>query len=162
MADSLVEHDRLDLAREIMRRAGKLGTDILLPVDLVVTDDLGNPTTIETVSADQIPAAGKAVDIGPASRESIGLVVADAGAIFWNGPLGVFERPPFDKGTVSVAAAIGTSPGQSVIGGGETVAAASRAGVLDKLNHVSTGGGASLELLAGKVLPGVAALEVKE
>ena len=103
---------------------------------------------------------GKAVDIGPASCRQIADAVAGAGTIFWNGPLGVFEKPPFETGTVAVAAAIGAAAGQSVIGGGETVAAASRAGVIDQLSHVSTGGGASLELLAGKTLPGVAALEV--
>jgi phosphoglycerate kinase len=162
MAESLVERDRLDLAREIMRRARELDTEVLLPVDLVVTDDLANPTTIDTVVPAGIPAGGRAVDIGPASRERIERAVSNAGAIFWNGPLGVFEKPPFDEGTVAAALAIGASAGLSVIGGGETVAAASRAGVLGNLSHVSTGGGASLELLAGKVLPGVAALEVKE
>ena len=162
MADSLVEQERLDLAREIMHRATEQGTEILLPVDLVVTDDLDSPTTIETVPVSEIPARGKAVDIGPETRERITKLVSTAGSIFWNGPLGVFEKPPFDAGTVAVATAIGGSPGQSVIGGGETVAAASRAGVLEALSHVSTGGGASLELLAGKTLPGVAALEVKE
>jgi phosphoglycerate kinase len=161
MAESLVERDRLDLAREIMRRARELDTEVLLPVDLVVTDDLANPTTIDTVVPAGIPAGGRAVDIGPASRERIERAVSNAGAIFWNGPLGVFEKPPFDEGTVAAALAIGASAGLSVIGGGETVAAASRAGVLGNLSHVSTGGGASLELLAGK-LPGVAALEVKE
>jgi phosphoglycerate kinase len=162
MADSLVEQDRLELAREIMRRASEQGTEIVLPLDLVVTDDLDSPTTIETVPVGRVANGVKAVDVGPASRERIAQVVAGAGTIFWNGPLGVFEKPPFDEGTVAAAAAIGASPGQSVIGGGETVAAAARAGVLNELNHVSTGGGASLELLAGKVLPGVAALEVKE
>jgi phosphoglycerate kinase len=160
LADSLVEHDRLELARGILARAEGQDTDVILPSDLVVTDDLDQPGSIETVAANAVPPGGRAVDLGPVSRESAARVTATAGTIFWNGPLGVFEKPPFDEGTVAIARAIGASPALSVIGGGETVAAAVRAGVKNDLSHVSTGGGASLELLAGKILPGVAALEV--
>ena len=100
-----------------------------------------------------------AVDIGPTTRNSAAQVIAQCRTVFWNGPMGVFEHPPFDAGTVAVAGALAECKGFTVIGGGETVAAARRAGVIDKLGHVSTGGGASLEFLAGKTLPGVAVLE---
>ena len=162
LADSLVEHDRLDLARQILARAETLGAAVLLPTDLVVTDNIDRPTSIETVDVDAVQTGWRAVDLGPASRACAASTIAAAGTIFWNGPLGVFEKPPFDEGTVAVARAIGASAALSVIGGGETVAVAVRAGVRENLSHISTGGGASLELLAGKTLPGVAALEVIE
>ncbi len=159
MADSLVEPERLDMAREILSRAGRQGIEVVLPSDLVVTDDLEDPQRVETVRADRLPAGTRAVDIGEESQERIAEALATARTVFWNGPMGVFEVPPFDRGTVAAAEAVAATSGFSVIGGGETVAAASRAGVLDRLGHVSTGGGAALELLAGKSLPGVAALE---
>ena len=106
-----------------------------------------------------VPAGRKALDIGPATREAFAAVVSTARTLFWNGPMGVFERPPFDAGTRAVAAAVGSCSGYTVIGGGETVAAAHQAGVAERIGHVSTGGGASLEFLAGRVLPGVEILE---
>ena len=159
MAASLVEPDRLELARDILRRAGDRGVEVVLPVDLVTADDLAAPRRIETVPAEQVPAGMKAVDIGPESRRRFAAAIAGARTLFWNGPLGVFERPPFDAGTREVAQALAAFAGFSVIGGGETVAAAHQAGVAAKIGHVSTGGGASLEFLAGKTLPGVAVLE---
>jgi phosphoglycerate kinase len=159
MAASLVEPDRLELARDILQRARGGGVEVTLPVDLVVTDDLAAPRRIETVAADRVPAGLKAVDIGPQSRRQFAAVIGGARTLFWNGPLGVFERPPFDAGTREVAQALAACPGFSVIGGGETVAAVRQAGVAGRIGHVSTGGGASLEFLAGKVLPGVAVLE---
>ena len=162
MAASLFEPDRLELARDILRRAGDRGVRVVLPVDLVAimaTDDLAAPRRIETVPAEHVPAGRKAVDIGPESRQRFAAAIAGARTLFWNGPLGVFEHPPFDAGTREVAQALAASAGFSVIGGGETVAAARQAGVAGKIGHVSTGGGASLEFLAGKTLPGVAALE---
>ncbi len=159
MAASLVEPDRLELARDILRRAGDRGVEVVLPVDLVTTDDLAAPRRIETVPAEHVPAGMKAVDIGPESRQRFAAAIAGARTLFWNGPLGVFERPPFDAGTREVAQALAACPGFSVIGGGETVAAARQAGVVGRIGHVSTGGGASLEFLAGKTLPGVAVLE---
>jgi phosphoglycerate kinase len=156
---SLFEPDRLDLAREILSRAKAQGTQVLLPRDLVVTDHLDSPGRIETVSADKVPAGMKAVDVGPETRKAFAAAIGRARTLFWNGPLGVFEKHPFDAGTRAVAQALAACPGFSVIGGGETVAAAKAAGVADKIGHVSTGGGASLELLAGKTLPGVAVLE---
>jgi phosphoglycerate kinase len=156
---SLFEPDRVDLAKEILERARARGTEVLLPGDLVVTDNLDAPGRIETVPAGRIPAGLKAVDIGPETRKAFAAAVGRARTLFWNGPLGVFEKPPFDAGTREVAQALESCPGFSVIGGGETVAAAKQAGAVDRIGHVSTGGGASLEFLAGKTLPGVAVLE---
>jgi phosphoglycerate kinase len=162
LADSLVERERLELAREIVARAAELGIEMLLPSDLVVTDDLDRPGRIETVPADRVPAGTKAVDVGPDTRRAFAAALERARTVFWNGPLGVFEKPPFDAGTQEVAASLAGARERGafkVTGGGETVAAARAAGVVDAIGHVSTGGGASLELLAGKELPGLAVLE---
>jgi phosphoglycerate kinase len=156
---SLFEPDRVGLAKEILARAEARGIEVVLPVDVVVTDDLDRPTRTETVAADAIPAGLKAVDVGPETRRAFAAAIGRARTLFWNGPLGVFEKPPFAAGTRAVAEALAGCPGFSVIGGGETVAAVKAAGVAGRIGHVSTGGGASLELLAGKVLPGVAVLE---
>ena len=156
---SLYEPDRLDLAREILARAEARGMKVLLPGDLVVTDDVAAPSWIDTVPSDAVPDGGKAVDIGPASRQRFASAIAECRTLLWNGPLGVFEKPPFDAGTREVALAVGRCPGFTVAGGGETIAAARETGMVDQLDHASTGGGASLEFLAGKTLPGVAILE---
>ncbi|HPA95313.1 MAG TPA: phosphoglycerate kinase [Thermoanaerobaculia bacterium] len=155
---SLVETERLGLAKAILESAAERGIEVLLPTDLVVTDSFEAPTRHETVAADAVPDGMLAVDIGPATREAFAAAVGRARTLFWNGPLGVFEKPPFDAGTRALAAALAACPGFTVIGGGETVAAARQAGVAERLGHVSTGGGASLEFLAGRELPGVAAL----
>ncbi|MFN7942269.1 MAG: phosphoglycerate kinase [Thermoanaerobaculia bacterium] len=155
---SLVESDRLDLARTILARAAERGTKVLLPIDLVVADDFDKPERIETVAAGAVPEGFLALDVGPATRRAFAGAVASAKTLFWNGPLGVFEKPPFDAGTRAVAEALATCSGFTLIGGGETVAAAHQAGVTERIGHVSTGGGASLEFLAGRELPGVAAL----
>ncbi len=159
MRRSLVETDRVELARELLRRAEESGVDVVLPTDVVATDDLDAPDRGETVAAAALPAGTLAVDIGPNTRAAIRAALADAGTIFWNGPMGVFEKPPFDEGTLAVAEAVSASPAFTVVGGGETVAAVVRAGVAGAIGHVSTGGGAALEFLAGKTLPGVAVLE---
>jgi phosphoglycerate kinase len=125
----------------------------------VVTESLDDPDSARTVRVDGIPSTGKAVDVGPETRKAFAEAVGRAKTLFWNGPLGVFEKPPFDAGTRAVAEALASCPGFSVIGGGETVAAAHQVGVTDRIGHVSTGGGASLEFLAGKELPGVKVLE---
>jgi phosphoglycerate kinase len=156
---SLVERDRLELAREIDRRAAERGIELLLPVDLVVADAFDAPGEIRTVEAGEVPRGFLALDVGPETRSRFAAAVARARTLFWNGPLGVFEKPPFDQGTRAVAEALADCPGFTVVGGGETVAAARQADVADRLGHVSTGGGASLEFLAGRTLPGVAALE---
>ena len=155
---SLVERDRLELASEILARAAERGIEFLLPTDLVVADAFEDPKEIHTVPVDGVPDGFLALDIGPATRAAFASAVASARTLFWNGPLGVFEKPPFDAGTRALALALGACSGFTLIGGGETVAAAHQAGVLEKLGHVSTGGGASLEFLAGRELPGVAAL----
>jgi phosphoglycerate kinase len=165
MGASLFEPERVKLAKQILERAKSGGIEVVLPSDLVVTDDLANPQRIETVPANAIPAGTKAVDVGPQTRQAFAAAIGRARTLFWNGPLGVFEKPPFDAGTRAVALALASCPGYSVIGGGETVAAvhqATAAGAAGRIGHVSTGGGASLELLAGKVLPGVAVLEKPE
>ncbi len=160
LKNSLVEADRLDLARAMLARAAAHGTSILLPDEFVVTDDLGQPLRIETVAATDVPDGMLAVDVGPDFARRIATALGSAGTVFWNGPLGVFENEAFAAGTLAAARAIAASPGYTVAGGGETVAAAKLAGVAERLDHISTGGGAALELLAGKTLPGVAALEV--
>ena len=160
LAASLVERDRLEMARTILATAAEKGVRVLLPADLVVTDSLDNPQRIETVAVSGVPAGTMAVDVGPETSAAFAAAVAGAATLFWNGPLGVFEKPPFDAGTRAVAEALASSTGFTVLGGGETVAAAHQAGVAERVSHVSTGGGASLEFLAGRALPGVVALEV--
>jgi phosphoglycerate kinase len=159
LAKSLVEHESLELARNILAAADKRDVQVMLPHQLVVTDDLADPQRIETVGVEAIPAGLMAVDVGPAFCARVAEAVAEAGTIFWNGPLGVFERAPFAAGTMAIARALTDSAAYTVVGGGETVAAAKMAGVAEALGFISTGGGAALELLAGKTLPGVAALE---
>ena len=159
MADSLVESDRIALAAEILEQAESRSVEVVLPEDLVVTDNLDAPTEVRTVLASEVPAGAKAVDVGERARKRVADSLRPAGTIFWNGPMGVFEKPPFDAGTLAVAEAIASGGAFSVIGGGETVAAAGRAGVTERIGHISTGGGASLELLAGKKLPGVEILK---
>jgi phosphoglycerate kinase len=156
---SLFERERLDTARDILERAQAAGIEVFLPVDVVATDDLEAPRRLETVPVDRLPAGLKAVDVGPATRHTFAAAVGRARTLFWNGPLGVFEKPPFDEGTRALAVAIAECRGFTVVGGGETVAAVRQAGVLGRIGHVSTGGGASLEFLAGKTLPGVEVLE---
>lgn len=154
---SLVERDRLDLARTILERAAAKGTEVLLPSDLVVTDSFDNPQVVQTVAAAEIPADFLAVDVGPRTREAFAAAVARAHTLFWNGPLGVFEKPPFDAGTRAVALALADCPGFTLIGGGDGRRSASgrcrrpHRPCLDRRR-------ASLEFLAGKALPGVAAL----
>jgi phosphoglycerate kinase len=161
LRDSLFEPDRVELARGILEDARQRGVEVLLPRDLVVADSLDDPQRVQTVPPGEVPAGTKALDIGPETRKAFAEAIGRARTLFWNGPLGVFEKPPFDAGTREVAQALASCPGFSVIGGGETVAAAHQAGVTDRIGHVSTGGGASLEFLAGRTLPGVAALEKK-
>jgi phosphoglycerate kinase len=158
MGRSLVERDRLDMAAGLLEAAAEQEVEVVLPSDVVVTDDVDAPSRVATVGVGQIPADSMAVDIGVHTRARLADAVAGAGTVFWNGPMGVFEKPPFDSGTVEIARAVAASAGFSVIGGGETVAAARRAEVSERIDHVSTGGGASLEYLAGKTLPGIEVL----
>lgn len=159
LRDSLYEKDQLEVAAGLLADATARGVRVLLPADLVVAPALDQPSAAQVVAADAVPLGTRAFDIGPATRESYIGAIASAKTLFWNGPLGVFEKPPFDAGTRAIAAALVSLDAYTVVGGGETVAAVHQAGVAEKIDHVSTGGGASLEFLAGKVLPGVAVLE---
>jgi phosphoglycerate kinase len=154
--NSLVEADKVDLAKEILATAGE---KILLPVDHVVAAELkeGVANSAVTVIADGLMG----LDIGPRTIEAFSAEIAKAKTIIWNGPMGVFEKPPFDKGTVALAKAVAESGAISVVGGGDSEKAIKSAGVADKISHISTGGGASLEFLSGIELPGVAALTNK-
>lgn len=153
---SLIEPDKIDLARDLMARAG---SKLHLPHDHVIVTELKKGAENRTV--DEISDDSMAVDIGPKTIAEYSQIVASAKTIIWNGPMGVFEKPPFDRGTVALAKAVAASGALSVVGGGDTEKAVKSAGVADKISHISTGGGASLEYLAGMELPGVAALPEK-
>lgn len=156
---SLVEDEMLPTARAVMDKAADRGIEVLIPNDVVVTDALDHPTKIEVVPADAIPSDLMVVDLGPESRQRYAVAIAGARTVFWNGPMGVFEVDAFAKGTLAVATAMAESSGFTVVGGGESVMAIRRAGVVDRIDHVSTGGGASLSFLTGDTLPALAALE---
>ncbi len=155
---SLVEDEMLDTARRVIRRCRDRGVDLLLPTDVVAADAIASPTRVETLPAGEIPADLMVVDLGPRSRERARQAVASARTVFWNGPMGVFEVEAFAAGTMAVAEAMAASDGFTVVGGGESVMAVKRAGLDDRIDHVSTGGGASLEFLTGETLPAVRAL----
>ncbi|MXX02244.1 MAG: phosphoglycerate kinase [Gemmatimonadetes bacterium] len=158
---SLLEDDRLGFASEILDRSADLGKPILLPVDHVVADSIDSGET--ALHVDQVPDGSMGLDIGPVTRRQFVETIGEAGTILWNGPMGVFEIEAFAEGTQEVAQAIAEATGRgavSIIGGGDTAAAVNALGLAGRMSHVSTGGGASLELLEGKVLPGVSVLEV--
>ena len=157
LGKSKVESDKLTVARNFLKRFETSKVEILLPSDLVVAPGLDSASG-EVVDAEQVPADRMALDIGPKTVSSFALRIATARTVFWNGPLGVFEKTPFAKGTIEVARAVANSRAISVVGGGDSVAAVHKAGVADKISHVSTGGGASLEFVEGQSLPGIAAL----
>jgi len=156
---SLVEDDKLDSARQISAAASERGVRLHLPVDHVVTLKLEPGAAHETLAIDD-PAIGDfmGVDIGPETAEAYRGLVAGAKTVIWNGPMGVFETPPFDAGTNVVAKAVAEVKGTTIVGGGDSVSAITKAGVADRITHISTGGGASLEFLGGRTLPGVEAL----
>lgn len=159
VGNSLLEEDRIEGARETLERAASLGSTVLLPVDHVIAKDLTEGTEARVTAGEEIEPGWKGLDIGPKTRDAFGRALADAKTVVWNGPMGVFENPAFAEGTFSVARAVAACPGFTVVGGGDSVSAVKKSGVADRIGHVSTGGGASLEFLEGKVLPGVAALE---
>lgn len=162
VGQSLVEDDKLELARDLVSKAKARGVDLLLPTDNVVIDKNaeGNPEP-RTCSVKEIGPTEAGLDIGPETVKRYTDRLRDAKTILWNGPMGVFERPPFDRGTRAIAEAVAASNGTTIVGGGDSVAAVSEAGVADRITHMCTGGGASLEFLAGKALPGVGALTNK-
>jgi len=155
---SLLEADRVPLAQDLLARADAAGVGLLLPVDAVITDRLEAEAPCQVVSVDAVPPDRLIADIGPATVQRFATALADARTILWNGPMGVFEIPTFAAGTRALAEAVAHSSGVKVIGGGDTVAAVEQTGTAKQMTHISTGGGASLELLEGRVLPGVAAL----
>jgi phosphoglycerate kinase len=158
---SLVEADRVDMAKTLLSRAGG---KLVLPDDALVASSLDDGATAKSVARDAIPPDQAMFDIGPASAKMFADEIARAKTVLWNGPMGVFEKPPFDRGTQAVAVALAhaTSRGATtIVGGGDSAAAVEQLHLADKMSHVSTGGGASLEFLEGKELPGVSALEDK-
>ena len=156
---SLVEEDKVPLAREILDVCKQSGKTIALPSDFVVAKSPDDGAGAKTVAVNRIPDDLMALDVGPRTLEQYARLLAPAKTIFWNGPMGVFEKPPFDAGTMGIAKIVAASRAVTVVGGGESVQAAHAAGVADKFTHVSTGGGASLEFLAEGRLPGIEALD---
>ncbi len=156
---SLVEKEMLETARAVLAAAAKRGVELVLPADVVVADAIENPQRVEVVASNAIPSELMVVDIGPEARARYRDVLAAARTVFWNGPMGVFEVAGFAAGTLAVAEALAASPAFSVVGGGESVMAVRRAGLSDDIDHVSTGGGASLQFITGEDMPAIAALE---
>lgn len=158
---SIIEEDKVALAKEILEEAAARGVKILLPTDVIVADKFDADAASKTVSVDSIPAEWLGLDIGPDSQEQFAKELRECRTIVWNGPMGVFEFPKFAQGTFNVAKTLADCTAQgatTIVGGGDSVAAVEQAGLAANMSHISTGGGASLELLEGKVLPGVAAL----
>ena len=162
---SLVDEEKISYCKEMMEKAESLGKTLLLPVDTVVAAEFPNPIDaeipVETVSADAIPANKMGLDIGEKTREIFADTVKTAKTVVWNGPMGVFENPILAKGTAAVAQALADTDATTIIGGGDSAAAVNILGFGDKMSHISTGGGASMEFLEGKILPGCAALDDK-
>jgi len=159
---SLVEEDKLDLAKALEAKAKERGVEFLLPTDVIVADNFAPDANTQTVDINSIPDGWMGLDIGPDSIKTFQTALADCQSVVWNGPMGVFEFEKFAKGTEAIAhslAEITAKGATTIIGGGDSVAAVEKVGVAEKMSHISTGGGASLELLEGKVLPGIAALD---
>ena len=162
---SLLDREKIDYCRDMLARAEEKGVKILLPIDCTVAKDFPNPIDapidVEIVSADAIPADMEGMDIGPATAELYANEVKSAKTVVWNGPMGVFENPTLAAGTIAVARALAETDATTIIGGGDSAAAVNTLGFGDKMSHISTGGGASLEFLEGKELPGIAAMSDK-
>ncbi len=156
---SLVEEDKVGLARDILREADSKGIKVLLPEDHIVAQEFSPDAPIKMVKNEEFPPGWVGMDIGPDTVGAFSEEILRARTILWNGPMGVFEMEPFSKGTKGIAQAVASSEATSIVGGGDTVAAVHQFGVAEKISHISTGGGATLELLEGKTLPGIAALE---
>ena len=162
---SLVDDTKLDYCKEMMAKAEKLGKKLLLPVDAAVAasfpDPIDAPIEVQNVAADQIPADQMGLDIGTETAKLYAEAVKSAKTVVWNGPMGVFENPTLAAGTIAVAKALADTDATTIIGGGDSAAAVNQLGFGDKMSHISTGGGASLEFLEGKELPGVMAADDK-
>ncbi len=160
---SLVDDEKLDYCKEMTAKAEKLGKKLLLPVDTVIAkgfpDPIDGPIEVSTVDADKIPSDMEGLDIGIKTRELFADAVKNAKTVVWNGPMGVFENPTLAQGTIAVAKALAETDATTIIGGGDSAAACNQLGFADKMSHISTGGGASLEFLEGKELPGVVAAD---
>ncbi len=165
IGNSLVDDEKLDYSKEMMAKAEKLGKKLLLPVDTTVASGFPNPIDaeieVEVVDADKIPADKEGLDIGTKTAELYADAVKSAKTVVWNGPMGVFENPILAKGTIAVAKSLAETSATTIIGGGDSAAAVNQLGFADKMSHISTGGGASLEFLEGKELPGVVAADDK-
>lgn len=159
---SICEDDKLDLARELMKKARAKGVNFLIPVDNVIGREYKEDTPFMRIYSDSIPDGWMGLDIGKTTQELYSKTILGAGTVIWNGPMGVSEWDNFASGTVAVANAIAESGAVSIIGGGDSAAAVKKLGFADKMTHISTGGGASLEFLEGKELPGIACLQDKE
>jgi phosphoglycerate kinase len=158
MADSLVEDEAVETAKEILNMGSN---KLVLPVDMVIANAFDNNAERKTIPVGNVPAGWRVLDIGPETIKVFSNLIKNAATVVWNGPMGVFEMPNFAKGTFEIAKAVAESNSISIIGGGDSVAAIQESGLADKITHISTGGGASLEMLEGIVLPGVAALQDK-
>ena len=165
VGSSLVDNEKLDYCKEMMAKAEAKGVKLLLPVDVVVADAFPNPIdaeiSVETVMADAIPAGKMGLDIGEKAQSEFAAAAKAAKTVVWNGPMGVFENPTLAKGTIAVAQALADSEAVTIVGGGDSAAACEQLGFADKIPHISTGGGASLEFLEGLELPGIACLQDK-
>lgn len=161
IGNSLVEEDKLELAKEFMTKAKEKGVQFLIPEDAIVADSFSETADSKIVSVEEIPSDWMALDIGPKTRETYEKVIAQSQLVVWNGPMGVFEMAPFAGGTKEVARALAETEGYTVIGGGDSAAAVELFDFAEAMDHMSTGGGASLEYMEGKVLPGIDALDDK-
>ena len=165
IGNSLVDDEKIDYCKEMMAKAEKLGKKLLLPIDTGVAAGFPNPIDapieVEYVDSDKIPADKEGLDIGPKTRDLFPTAVKEAKTVVWNGPMGVFENPTLAAGTIAVAKALAETDATTIIGGGDSAAACNQLGFADKMSHISTGGGASLEFLEGKELPGVYAADDK-
>jgi phosphoglycerate kinase len=157
--DSLVEEEGVELARQALAKAESSDCRLLLPTDLVLGDRFDADAERREQDGTDVPDGWMGLDIGPRSAAAYGEEIARAGTVFWNGPMGAFEMEPFAAGTRTVAEAVAAAPGTTVVGGGDSAAALAQFGLDDEVDHLSTGGGAALELLEGKPLPGVAVLD---
>lgn len=158
---SLLEADKVELSAELIDKAKSRGVNLLLPLDVVIAKEIDENAETEIVDITEIPADMEGLDIGPKTRDLFAEEIARAKTVVWNGPMGVFEVTPFAAGTNAVAKALAEADAVTIVGGGDSALAIEQAGLTDQISHVSTGGGASLELLEGKELPGIAAMEDK-
>ena len=158
---SLLEEDKIELAKSLLEKAKEKNVKLLLPVDTLIADDFNNDANTDVVKTSEIPDDWQGLDIGPETRELFAQEIVKAKTVVWNGPMGVFEMPTFAEGTKAIAKAMAECDGTTIVGGGDSAAAVESMGFGDKISHISTGGGASLEFLEGKELPGVKALSDK-